>query len=202
MADEHIQLRSYREVFRLTEGRRMYTFGELRIADVIPGGLPLRAVGYFLAAVILVFIASHLPLLGALLGELPWQLRYFILPGMCAALGVVVAPDGRMPHRFAADWLRFHARRRRRVAGEPVPHEGERRHVGGELAAVPDATWPELRRATVRGPALVELPYTMAISRRRGGRLLARKPGPGRARGCAEVASVDLQPGERLEVRP
>ena len=136
VASERVTLQSYRDVFRLADGRRLYAFGDLRIADVVPGGLPLRAIAYFLAAVVALLMLGALPAVGEVVAALPWQLRYLVLPGACAALGALVAPDGRVAHRFLLDWVRFHFRRRRSVAGRAVPREGDPAFLSADLRAI------------------------------------------------------------------
>lgn len=138
MIGERITLQSYREVFRLAEGRRLYAFGELRISDFVPGGLSLRAIAYFLAAIGFIAALGALPVTEVLVEALPWQLRYLLLPGLCAALGSAAAPDGRSPHSFAFDLLSYVARSKRRVAGAAVPREGERHWLAAELFVVSD----------------------------------------------------------------
>src|SRR3954470_24270675 len=99
-------IRSYRRVFEVD--RRIYRVD--RWALPVPGGVPLRAVGYFAVAVLAVVILGKLPGTGELIGRLSPPLRYVVLPLAVAVLGTQVAPDGRTAHRFAADWLRFKLR--------------------------------------------------------------------------------------------
>jgi hypothetical protein len=118
-----------------------------------------------------------------------------------AVLGVQVAPDGRLAHRFAWGWLRLRVRRRRRSAGRPVPLAGEPVGWAGALPHRSDEHTARLRRGRVRGPAVVYFRDLVDVSRRR--RLVAG-PHRSRARRRADGAldSVELADGERLEVRP
>src|SRR3954468_23269241 len=100
MADR-VTIRSYRRVFEVD--RRIYRVD--RWALPVPGGVPLRAVGYFAAAVLALVVVNGLPLTGALVRLLSPPLRYVVLPLAVAILGTQVAPDGRAAHRFALDWL-------------------------------------------------------------------------------------------------
>ena len=75
MADRVI-IRSYRRVFEVD--RRIYRVD--RWALPVPGGVPLRAVGYFAAAVLAIVIASGLPGVGELIGMVSPPLRYVVLP--------------------------------------------------------------------------------------------------------------------------
>src|SRR3954471_18087180 len=107
MADR-VLIRSYRRVFEVD--RRIYRVD--RWALPIPGGVPLRAVGYFAATLLAVVVLGALPGTGALVGMLNAPLRYVVLPLAVAVLGMQAAPDGRSAHRFAATWLRLNARAR------------------------------------------------------------------------------------------
>src|SRR4051794_10485443 len=150
MADR-VVIRSYRRVFEVD--RRIYRVD--RWALPVPGGVPLRAVGYFTATVLAILLLGALPGTRALVGLLSAPLRYVVLPLAIALFGTQVAPDGRTAHRFAADWLRFQVRARRRCAGRAVALEGEPVCWDGELALRWDADATTLHRARVRGPARV-----------------------------------------------
>jgi hypothetical protein len=142
---ERVVIRSYRRVFEVD--RRIYRVD--RWALPVPGGVPLRAVGYF-ATTVLVMV-----LLGELVSFLSAPLRFVVVPLAVAVLATQAAPDGRTAHRFAWDWLRFRVRARRRCAGRVVALEGEPIRWDGELAVRWDADGAELHRARVRGPARV-----------------------------------------------
>src|ERR1700754_4871844 len=107
---ERVVIRSYRRVFEVD--RRIYRVD--RWALPVPGGVPLRAVGYFAAAVLAMVI------LGPLVAFLAPPLRYVVVPLGLAVLGTQAAPDGRTAHRFALDWLRFKLRPHRHSAGRVV----------------------------------------------------------------------------------
>src|SRR3954453_7290926 len=102
MADRVI-IRSYRRVFEVD--RRIYRVD--RWALPVPGGVPLRAVGYFAAAGLAGVSPASLPLTAELVGVLSPPLRYVVLPLAIAILGTQAAPDGRTAHRFAIGWVRF-----------------------------------------------------------------------------------------------
>ena len=186
-------VRSYRRVFRVD--RRIYRVD--RWALPVPGGVPLRGIGYFALALGLVLVLGRLPGIGELVSVLSAPLRYVIVPLAVAVLGLQAAPDGRVAHRFAADWLRLRLRGRRRSAGRRVPLDGERITFGGTLATVWDERAPELHRARMRGPARVTFNRAVYLRHRPGGRLLAE----GRSDGAADGAVV-LGAGQELEVRP
>ena len=189
--DERLIVRSYRRVFRID--RRIYRVD--RWALPVPGGIPLRGVGYFAAALGLVLVAGSLPGLGALVEVLSPPVRYVVVPLMAAVLATQAAPDGRVAHRFAADWLRLRLRSRRRSAGRPVPVEGERVPWAGVVATVWDAHAPRLHRARLSGPARVTFGVPVELDEHPGG-LVVRERADGR-RG----ESVVIGGGVVLEVR-
>src|SRR5215218_5084795 len=123
-------IRSYRRVFEVD--RRIYRID--RWALPVPGGVPLRAVGYFVAALLAVILVGALPGAGELMSGVSAPLRFVVGPLAIAVLGTQAAPDGRAAHRFAWDWLRVRVRARRRCAGRVVPLEGEPVAWYGELA--------------------------------------------------------------------
>jgi hypothetical protein len=148
---ERVVIRSYRRVFQVD--RRIYRVD--RWALPVPGGVPLRAVGYFAAAVLVVVILGELPATAELMSVLAPPLRYVVLPLAIAVLGTQAAPDGRTAHRFAWDWLRFRLRSRRRCTGRVVRLEGEPVRWDGELTVQWDIDSPVLQHSRVRGPARV-----------------------------------------------
>jgi hypothetical protein len=188
--DEPLTVRSYRRVFRVD--RRIYRVD--RWALPVPGGVPLLAVGYFAAALLVIVLAGELPVLGDVVGVVSPPLRFVVAPLAIAVLGMQAAPDGRVAHRFAWDWLRFRLRSKRRCAGRTVRLEGEPRLVGGVLATTWDVHAPELHRGRVTGPARVTFTGPVRLFAGRRG-VSAR---PGRPRDVP--GPVVLGVGERIEV--
>src|SRR4051794_41950914 len=137
---ERVVIRSYRRVFEVD--RRIYRVD--RWALPVPGGVPLRALGYFAATALLMV------LLGDLVSFLSPPLRFVVVPLAVAVLGTQAAPDGRTAHRFAWDWLCFRLRARRRSAGRVLRLEDPAVRRGGRLggprgarrAAAPHAPRP------------------------------------------------------------
>jgi len=187
-----LMIRSYRRVFEVD--RRIYRVD--RWALPVPGGVRLRAVGYFTATVILVVVLGGLPGIGDLLAMLSPPLRYAVLPLAVAVLGTQAAPDGRAAHRFAADWLRLRIRARRRCAGRVVALEGESVPWHGELAFRADGHETRLHRGRVTGPA--RLTFNVPVELRDGGGELRARPAVGEPAG----QTVVLCGGTVLEVRP
>jgi TcpE family len=180
-------IRSYRRVFQVD--RRIYRVD--RWALPVPGGVPLRAVGYFLGALLAMLVLQWLPGIG----EISAPIRFVVLPLAVAALGMQAAPDGRVAHRFALDWLRLRWRSRRRSAGRTMALEGEPIPWHGDLAVRWDADGAELHAGRVRGPARITFHVPVEL-RDRGHGLVARP-------GDEEPESpVVLCAGTALEVRP
>jgi hypothetical protein len=184
-------IRSYRRVFEVD--RRIYRVD--RWALPVLGGVPLRAVGYFVASLLGVLAAGALPLVGEALDVVSPPLRFVVVPLAFAVLGTQVAPDGRAAHRFAWDWLRLRLRARRRCAGRVVPLDCEPVAWHGELPVRWDGDGAQLRRGRVRGPARVTFATPVRLSVGRG-RLVARTHRDGDA-----GQSLVLCGGTVLEVR-
>src|SRR3954468_7405349 len=181
-------IRSYRRVFEVD--RRIYRVD--RWALPVPGGVPLRAVGYFLGALLLVLALGRVPGVG----DVPAPFRLVVIPLALAVLGTQAAPDGRTAHRFAADWVRLRWRSRRQSLGRRVVLEDEPVAWHGELAVRWDGDGAELHHGVVRGPARITFAVPIKLRSHAGG--LVARPGD---RGAAGGAVV-LCPGVELEVRP
>ena len=190
--DDRLIIRSYRRVFEVD--RRIYRVD--RWALPVPGGVPLRGVGYFAATLGLVILLGALPAVGDLLGALTPPLRYVLLPLAVAVLGTQAAPDGRAAHRFAWEWLRLRLRARRRCAGRAVALEGEPISWSGVLPVRWDGQAPRLHRGRVRGPARITVNAPVRLVQRRG-RLVARAEG-----GETAPQPVVLCGGTVLEIAP
>src|SRR3954469_20107203 len=138
-------IRSYRRVFEVD--RRIYRVDSWALP--VPGGVPLRAVGYFFATLLLVLVLDRLPLVA----DISAPIRFVVIPLAVAVLGTQVAPDGRAAHRFALDWLRLRWRARRRSAGRGIGLEDEPIAWHAELPVRWDTDGAELHPGRVRGPA-------------------------------------------------
>jgi len=189
---ERIVIRSYRRVFEVD--RRIYRIDRWTLP--VPGGVPLRGLGYFVGAVVAVVVCGRLPAVGVLVDALSPPLRYVVLPLLVAMVATQVAPDGRAAHRFAWDWLRLRLRDRRRSAGRAVPLAGEPVAWDGRLGVGWDWHGAELHAARVRGPVRVTFRVPVRLEQR-GRRLIARAGSDEQA-----PATVVMCGGEVLEVRP
>jgi len=161
-------IRSYRLVFR----RRWRLFRVQNWRIPLPGGLELRAVGYWLACMAAVACASRLPGLGMLLGALPASLRFGVLPlaGAWALSNVEI--DGRSPHRALAALIAWRLRPRSLAAFRRCPGPGESGLGAPRIVVAGDLHAPTYPRGRLRGPARVLLRYPVSVrveGARRGG---------------------------------
>jgi TcpE family len=129
VSEERLTIRSYRRVFRLE--RRIYRVDRWSLP--VPGGLSLRALAYFLAALLCVLAGGAIPGVRSLLALLSPPVRYLVLPAGLAALATQAAPDERPLHHYALAWLAFRLRARRLAAGRAIPREGTRFLISGSL---------------------------------------------------------------------
>lgn len=158
-----MEVRSYRAVFDLE--RRIYRIDGLKLN---PGGVPVRGIVYFVALVAVAIVLRSLPLLGALVGFVPWYMRELALPATGAGLFTVVRIDGRPFHRFAASLIR-EGRLPRALDGAgnrcTAPERGAWRPPA--IVLLPDGSEATMRRLAYRGPGVVVLygPHRCAESR-------------------------------------
>lgn len=139
-------------------------------------------------------------LVGAALGLIDWPLRLIVVPAAVATLGTQATPDGRRADRFALSWLAVRLAPSRRSLGRAMPLAGIARVLGGRLWVEADERTAALRRAQVRGPALVFFAAPVAVRRRRKRRLA--RPAALSSHGAEATRRVVLAKGEALEVRP
>src|SRR5258707_13509489 len=98
MAPDRLVIRSYRRVFEVD--RRIYRVD--RWALPVPGGVPLRAVGYFATTLLLVIFLGALPGTGELVGAISAPLRFVVIPLAVTGLGGQGAPGGAARDRLPA----------------------------------------------------------------------------------------------------
>ncbi len=172
-----IEIRSYRRVFDLE--RRIYSVDRVRLN---PGGVPVRGVMYFLGLVIAGLLAGELPLLGALVGALPWYLRAIALPGAAATVLSAIRIEGRTFHLAALALVRYRVRPRRLSGVQRCAPPGERWYPP-EVLVLPDGSDSRLRRIRYTGPGTV----LVSVEHHRRGRAIERgsraiaRPGVGPA---------------------
>lgn len=161
-----VAVRSYRGVVDEVE-RRIFRLDRWRLPT--PHGVPVRGVGYALGCLLVLLLASGLPLVGPLLGLLPDSLRLLALPALGGWAMASLRIDGRPPHRMLFAAARYLASPRTLSGLRRCPPAGaELAPVEAlEIAAVGDG--PTLRAGRVRGPARLTLRYP-ARARAEGGR--------------------------------
>jgi hypothetical protein len=155
-----IELRSYRRVFDLE--RRIYSVDRLRLN---PGGVPVRGVLYFLALLCASLIAAATPLLGALVGKLPWYVSDVALPGASATVLSAIRVEGRTFHLAAQALLRYWIGPRRLVGMSRGRSTGELWRPQ-EIVFCPDGSDSRMRGLRYTGPGAV----LVAVEHRRCGR--------------------------------
>jgi hypothetical protein len=182
-----IEIRSYRRVFDLE--RRIYRIDRFRL---VPGGVPIRGVAYFLVAVFTVLVSSRAPLLGAPLRALPWYVTYVAAPVVCALVLGVVQIEGRPFHTavvaLSLGWTEAHAPARalaRDAAGHWQPDD---------LIVLPDGSDARMRALRYTGPGTV----VVTVAHELGGSVRATRRRP-RLRSSWSVVTMKRPPGA---VRP
>jgi hypothetical protein len=201
-----IEVRSYRRVFDLE--RRIYSIDRLRLN---PGGVPVRAVLYFLAILSTSVIGTGLPLVGFLVRDVPWLLRDIAWPAAAAAVLSAIRIEGRVFHLATQALVRYWLGSRH-LAGTRRCRPLGARWRSGEILMLPDGSDARLRRVRYTGPGAV----LVAVAHERRGRAV-ELGASGRARwGIRSVLSlaepvdasplderqvISLGPGARMRVR-
>jgi hypothetical protein len=197
------EIRSFRRVFDLE--RRIYSVDGMRLN---PTGIPVRGVAYLLATILLAAFARETPVLGSLLGVVPWYLCEIVGPGLVATVLALIRIDGRTFHRAAESQLRL-AIGPRRLSGLAARSAVGRRLLPTALVMLPDGSDARLRRLRYRGPGAV----LVAVDHERAGADEHRGVGRGRGRtlvlrGAAVPATrrarrvIALAEGSELLVEP
>jgi hypothetical protein len=150
-----IQLRGYRRVFRIE--RRLYKFDRWRIP--YPHGVPLRGIGYFLAADLALLAFSRAPLAGALLGLLGPTVGFVGLPLLLAFALMQGRIDGRPPHHVLVSLAAWRLAPRELAGLEACPPRGAEVVPVEEVAVAFDGRESFPVAGRVRGPAAVTLRY-------------------------------------------
>ncbi|HET7054200.1 MAG TPA: hypothetical protein VFI09_09845 [Solirubrobacterales bacterium] len=162
MTGEHPRkvVRSYRVVFR----RRWRIFRVQNWRVPVPGGIELRAIGYWLACLAALGLFARLPLLGPLVDLLPPSLRLVALP-LAAAWALSRAEiDGRSPHRALVGFVAWRLRPRSLAALRRCPGPGAVLAPPGPLRLGPDFGAPRYPRGRLEGPARLLLRYPVRVA--------------------------------------
>lgn len=162
-----MEIRSYRAVFDLE--RRIYRIDRLRLN---PGGVPVRAVVYFLAILLAAAVIGSLPGIGAAIRVLPWYLRDLAGPALGAALLTVLRIDGRPSHLAASSMIRFVTGPRRLCTGIGCQPPGLA-WCPPPLLMLPDGSEARMRRLRYTGPGAVRVNAAHQVIEWRRGPLAA-----------------------------
>jgi hypothetical protein len=199
-----MEVRSYRRVFDLE--RRIYRVDRLRLN---PGGVPIRGIVYFLAAIAGALAAGHVPVVAFAVRTLPWYLSDIILPACGAALLCVIRIEGR-PFHIAAGAIARHRLGGRWLSGvDRSTKPGARWHLP-QILLLPDGSDSRMRRLRYTGPGAVLIAVEHQHSGARDPRSARRWPRSrtaltvrelDSARPLAEGRVVALARGSRLVVQ-
>jgi hypothetical protein len=189
-SDGTVVIRSFRLAFEVE--RRIHKIDRWRIP--IPYGLPLRSLGYAVAALSVVLVLGRLPVIGLVLDTLPWPVRLGVLPAAAAQLLTQVEIDGRPAHEVAVAWLRLRTAGRRILALAPMREPA--RDAIDAIPVVPDERSAEYRAGAVSGEGAVILRQDAELTPR-GRRLIVQ---PGSDRPEFEATRVALKPGQRIVI--
>jgi hypothetical protein len=152
-------VRSYRLVFR----RRWRIFRIQNWRIPLPGGLELRAIGYWLAALLAIALLAKLPLAGAAVAALPPSLRLLAAPIATAWALSRWEVDGRSPHRALFGLALWWLRPRTLAALRRCPREGAVLAPPPPVAMAPDLRGAAYPRGRIVGPARLLLRYPVAV---------------------------------------
>lgn len=161
-----VAVRSYGAVVDKVE-RRIFRVDRWRLPT--PHGVSLRAIGYALASLAVIALASSAPIVGDALSLIPASARYLAIPAVCGWALASAQIDGRPPHH--AIW----AGARQRLSARTVAGLRAAPAVGTELAPVacvqiaPAGDEPAYRSGRVRGPATLTLRYPAELALERVG---------------------------------
>lgn len=152
-------IRSYRLVF--DRHWRICRIQSWRLP--LPGGLELRAVGYWLACLSAIALLGRLPIIGLAVGALPAEFRFVLVPLIGAWALSSWEVDGRSPHRALAGLLAWRARPRCVAALRRCPAAGSGAAGPGQIRIAADLRSPRYPRGRLRGPARVLLRYPVEV---------------------------------------
>lgn len=165
-----LEIHSFRVVFALE--RRLHRIDRWRLP--LPYGLPVRALAYAAAVLLLIVAASRLPGIGDLVRVLPAPVRFVLLPGIAAFTLDRARVDGRPAHKFLIALLRHRLGARHLSGFRRTPPAGHEARIQSELAFVPDLSAGYYRPSRIKGPARLRLAYPVE-GLRQGRRLVLRQ---------------------------
>lgn len=193
-------IRSYRLVFR----RRWRIFRIQNWRIPLPGGLELRAVGYWFACLAALALLARVPLLGLAVGALPASLRLVALPLIGGAALSRWEVDGRSPHRALLGLAAWRLRPRTLAALRRCPAPGSELASLPPIATGPDLTASTYPRGAVAGPARLLLRYPVRVALERVPRGAGATPGErsrvARRWRLSQAGGTPLHRGRTLDV--
>ncbi len=149
-----MEIRSYRRVFDLE--RRIYRIDTMRLN---PGGVPVRGIVYFLAALLTSLVIDRLPGTGVLVGALPWYLRDVAFPCVGAVVLGVIRIEGRPFHVAATAIVRYQLAARH-LSGTRQARAGRARWQPEDITVLPDGSDGEIRALRYSGPGAFRVART------------------------------------------
>lgn len=161
MNDQHLEIRSYRSLFRFQ--RRIFRFGEVKLP--VPGGIEVRSIGYAAGVLAGIYVLGQLPVIGAALAAVPWYLHWVVGPGLIVYAMTTYEYEGRAPHvalaRLAAwacgpKWL-LRLKRVHRPLDVVAPLD--------DVIVTPDLNSPVARPGVICGPVTVTTRYPIELQR-------------------------------------
>ena len=159
-AREPVPVRSFRAVVDDVE-RRIYRVDRWRLP--MPGGIEVRAILYTVASFVALAAAGSLPLLGAIVDELPAGIRYLALPVLCGWGLSAWRIDGRSPHHALIGVVHFACGARTLAGLRRTDAVGEAMAPVAAVEVAPAGDEAAYRRGRVQGPARVTLRYPARI---------------------------------------
>jgi hypothetical protein len=192
MSDEStIPIRSFRNCFKLE--RRIHKIDRWQIP--VPFGIPMRGVGYAVAAEVVLLFVAQLPVVGLAVGALSPPIRFGMLPIGIAFLLARWEIDGRSAHATLRSLVTMRSRPRRLVAWRALPAPGPT--VLGAVTIAADDRGARLRPGVVRGPARVLVRYPFRARERWRTLRIEPQPGPPQWRG----REITVDRGQRVVIR-
>lgn len=174
-----------------------------RKALPINGGVPIRAVGFFVATLLVVVVLARLPVIGWLLAMLPGAVRfslvYLALPGLVATALTQLEPDGRPALRFLATVVWHLLAPADRSAGRAIRGAGVTAIYEPVVVVAASPASCELAGGVICGPARIEFRDGVYLTTSRWGRHTARAVDDDGHATFARLVTLDV--GEQLTVR-
>lgn len=193
-------VRSYRIVFR----RRWRIFRVQNWRIPLPGGLELRALGYWLACLVGIAVLGALPVIGTAVSALPSSVRLVALPVVGAWALSTWEIDGRSPHRALLGLLAWRLRAGELAGLRRCPRVGTVMPPLSRISMTPDLAAPDYPRGRISGPVRLLLRYPVEVRPekvpRGGGMSRSERVGRARRWRLRGTGGAALHSGRTLEV--